>query len=68
MRTSSRTRLRRLEAAWHQLAARAPYFPLVARYVRPGTARARLQRLLFARNKLLQQGDQFGPALGMRGQ
>ena len=29
---SSRTRLRRLEAAWHQPAARAPYFSLVARY------------------------------------
>jgi len=32
MWTSSRTRLRRLEAAWHQPAARAPHFPLVARY------------------------------------
>jgi hypothetical protein len=32
MWTSSRTRLRRLEAAWYQPAARAPYFPLVARY------------------------------------
>jgi DNA mismatch repair ATPase MutS len=32
MWTSSRTRLRRLEAAWHQPAARSPYFPLVARY------------------------------------
>ena len=32
MWTSSRTRLRRLEAAWHQPAARAPYFSLVARY------------------------------------
>ena len=29
---SSRTRLRRLEAAWHQPASRAPHFPLVARY------------------------------------
>ncbi|MGI4744259.1 MAG: MutS-related protein [Janthinobacterium lividum] len=32
MWTSSRTRIRRLEAAWHQPAARAPYFSLVARY------------------------------------
>jgi DNA mismatch repair ATPase MutS len=32
MWTSSRKRLRRLEAAWHQPAARSPYFPLVARY------------------------------------
>ena len=32
MWTSSRTRLRRLEAAWHQPAARSPHFPLVARY------------------------------------
>lgn len=32
MWTSSRTRLRRLEAAWHQPAARSPYLPLVARY------------------------------------
>ena len=32
MWTSSRTRLRRLEAAWHQPAARFPHFPLVARY------------------------------------
>ena len=32
MWTSSRTRLRRLEAAWHQPAARAPYLSLVARY------------------------------------
>ncbi|MGY2134401.1 MutS-related protein [Hymenobacter sp. HD11105] len=32
MWTSSRTRLRRLEAAWHQPAARSPYFPLIARY------------------------------------
>lgn len=32
MWTSSRTRLRRLEAAWHQPAARSPYFSLVARY------------------------------------
>lgn len=32
MWTSSRTRLRRLEAAWHQPVARSPYFPLVARY------------------------------------
>jgi DNA mismatch repair ATPase MutS len=32
MWTSSRKRLRRLEAAWHQPAARAPYIPLVARY------------------------------------
>jgi hypothetical protein len=32
MWTSSRTRLRRLEAAWHQPAARSPYFFLVARY------------------------------------
>jgi DNA mismatch repair ATPase MutS len=32
MWTSPRTRLRRLEAAWHQPAARSPYFPLVARY------------------------------------
>ena len=32
MWTSSRTRLRRLEAAWHQPAARAPHFPSVARY------------------------------------
>ncbi len=32
MWTSTRTRLRRLEAAWHQPAARAPYFSLVARY------------------------------------
>ena len=32
MWTSSRTRLRRLEAAWHQPAARALYFSLVARY------------------------------------
>ena len=32
MWTSSRTRLRRLEAAWHQPASRSPHFPLVARY------------------------------------
>ena len=32
MWTSSRTRLRRLEAAWHQPAARSPHFPLVGRY------------------------------------
>ena len=32
MWTSSRTRLRRLEAAWHQPAAHSPYFSLVARY------------------------------------
>jgi DNA mismatch repair ATPase MutS len=32
MWTSSRKRLRRLEAAWHQPAARSPHFPLVARY------------------------------------
>ena len=32
MWTSSRTRLRRLEAAWHQPAARSPHFPSVARY------------------------------------
>jgi DNA mismatch repair ATPase MutS len=32
MWTSFRTRLRRLEAAWHQPAARSPYFSLVARY------------------------------------
>jgi DNA mismatch repair ATPase MutS len=32
MWTSSRTRLRRLEAAWHQPAVRSPYLPLVARY------------------------------------
>jgi DNA mismatch repair ATPase MutS len=32
MWTSSRTRLHRLEAAWHQPAAHSPYFPLVARY------------------------------------
>ena len=32
MWTSSRKRLRRLEAAWHQPAARSHYFPLVARY------------------------------------
>jgi DNA mismatch repair ATPase MutS len=32
MFTSSRTRLRRLEAAWHQPAARSHHFPLVARY------------------------------------
>jgi len=32
MWTSSRTRLRRLEAAWHQPAARAPHLSLVARY------------------------------------
>ncbi|MBX0293115.1 hypothetical protein K3G63_21905 [Hymenobacter sp. HSC-4F20] len=32
MWTSSRTRLRRLEAAWLQPAARSPHFPLVARY------------------------------------
>ena len=32
MWTSSRTRLRRLEAAWHQPAARTPYLSLVARY------------------------------------
>ena len=32
MWTSSRTRLRRLEAAWHQPAARTPHLPLVARY------------------------------------
>ncbi|WP_460615806.1 MutS-related protein [Hymenobacter seoulensis] len=32
MWTSSRRRLRRLEAAWHQPAARSPHFPLVARY------------------------------------
>ena len=32
MWTSSRTRLRRLEAAWHQPAARSPYFSLIARY------------------------------------
>ncbi|MGI4741241.1 MAG: MutS-related protein [Janthinobacterium lividum] len=32
MWTSSRTRIRRLEAAWHQPAARAPYLSLVARY------------------------------------
>ena len=32
MWTSSRKRLRRLEAAWHQPVARSPYFPLVARY------------------------------------
>jgi DNA mismatch repair ATPase MutS len=32
MWTSSRTRIRRLEAAWHQPAASAPHFPLVARY------------------------------------
>ncbi len=32
MWTSSRTRLRRLEANWHQPAARSPYLSLVARY------------------------------------
>ncbi|MGI4740170.1 MAG: MutS-related protein [Janthinobacterium lividum] len=32
MWTSSRTRLRRLEAAWHQPAARSSYFSLVGRY------------------------------------
>ncbi|UOG73446.1 hypothetical protein MTX78_15075 [Hymenobacter tibetensis] len=32
MWTSSRTHLRRLEAAWHQPAARSPHLPLVARY------------------------------------
>jgi DNA mismatch repair ATPase MutS len=32
MWTSSRTRLRRLEAAWHQPAARSPYLSLVTRY------------------------------------
>jgi DNA mismatch repair ATPase MutS len=32
MWTSSRTRLRRLEAAWHQPAPRSLHFPLVARY------------------------------------
>ncbi len=32
MWTSSRTRLRRLEAVWHQPASRFPHFPLVARY------------------------------------
>ena len=32
MWNSSRTRLRRLEAAWHQPAARFPHLPLVARY------------------------------------
>lgn len=32
MWTSSRTRLRRLEAAWQQPAARSPHFPWVARY------------------------------------
>ena len=32
MWTSSRKRLRRLEAAWHQPAAHSPRFPLVARY------------------------------------
>lgn len=32
MWTSSRTRIRRLEAAWHQPAARSPHFPSVARY------------------------------------
>jgi DNA mismatch repair ATPase MutS len=32
MWTSSRTRLRRLEAAWHQPAARSPHFPWVAHY------------------------------------
>lgn len=32
MWTSSRTRLRRLEAAWHQPASRFPHFPSVARY------------------------------------
>jgi DNA mismatch repair ATPase MutS len=32
MWTSARTRLRRLEAAWHQPAARSPHLPLVARY------------------------------------
>ena len=32
MWTSSRTRLRRLEAAWHQPAARSPHLPLVSRY------------------------------------
>ncbi|RZK14444.1 MAG: hypothetical protein EOO56_24950, partial [Hymenobacter sp.] len=32
MWTSSRTRIRRLEAAWHQPAARSPHLPLVARY------------------------------------
>ncbi|SMC00683.1 DNA mismatch repair protein MutS domain protein [Hymenobacter roseosalivarius DSM 11622] len=31
MWTSSRTRLRRLEAAWHQPAAPSPHFPLLAR-------------------------------------
>ena len=32
MWTSSRTRLRRLEAAWHQPASGSPHFSLVARY------------------------------------
>ncbi len=32
MWTSSRTRLQRLEAAWHQPPTRTPHFPLVARY------------------------------------
>ena len=32
MWTSTRKRLRRLEAAWHQPAARSPRFPLVARH------------------------------------
>ncbi|MDJ0365991.1 hypothetical protein QMK33_12580 [Hymenobacter sp. H14-R3] len=32
MWTFSRTRLRRLEAAWHQPVVRSPYFSLVARY------------------------------------
>ncbi|MGI4874537.1 MAG: MutS-related protein [Janthinobacterium lividum] len=32
MWTSSRTRIRRLEAAWHQPAARSPHFSLVARH------------------------------------
>ena len=32
MFTSSRARLRRLEAAWHQPAPRAPHLFLVARY------------------------------------
>ena len=32
MWTSSRKRLSRLEAAWHQPASRSPHFPSVARY------------------------------------
>jgi DNA mismatch repair ATPase MutS len=45
MWTSSRTRLRRLEAAWHQPAARSPYFFLVARYYRHVQHEPAYQRL-----------------------